>query len=84
MAIDLLIKNGTLIDGTGAPARHGDIAVSGGRIVDIGKVGGSATRVIDAEDLVVAPGFVDPHTHTTRRSAGTRQSRHRPGMGSPP
>jgi len=63
MAIDLLIKNGTLIDGTGAPARHGDIAVSGGRIVEIGKLGGSATRVIDAQDLVVAPGFVDPHTH---------------------
>ena len=63
MAIDLLIKNGMLIDGTGASARRGDIAVAGGKIVDIGIVGDSATRVIDAEDLVVAPGFVDPHTH---------------------
>ena len=63
MAFDLLIKNGTLIDGTGAPAQHGDIAVTGGRIVEIGKVSGSAARVIDAGNLVVAPGFVDPHTH---------------------
>lgn len=63
MAFDLLIKNGALIDGSGAPARHADIAVKDGRIVEIGKVGGSAARVIDATDLVVAPGFIDPHTH---------------------
>ncbi|MSQ20756.1 MAG: amidohydrolase [Betaproteobacteria bacterium] len=63
MAYDLLIKNGTVIDGTGAPGRHADIAVSGGKIIDIGKIKDSAAKVIDAADCVVAPGFIDPHTH---------------------
>ncbi len=63
MAYDLLIKNGTVIDGTGAPGRHADIAVSGGKIIDIGKIKDSAKKVIDASDCVVAPGFIDPHTH---------------------
>ena len=60
---DLLIKNGTVIDGTGAPRRQADVAVSGGRIAEIGKVGDGARKVIDADGLVVAPGFIDPHTH---------------------
>lgn len=63
MAYDLLIKNGLLVDGTGAPSRHGNIAVSGGKIVEIGKIQDSARTVIDAADCVVAPGFIDPHTH---------------------
>ena len=63
MAYDLLIKNGTIVDGTGAAARRADIAVSAGKIVAIGKVDGSAKQTIDAGDCVVAPGFIDPHTH---------------------
>lgn len=63
MAYDLLIKNGTLVDGTGAPRRNADVAVQGGRIAAIGTITDSATTVIDASDCVVAPGFVDPHTH---------------------
>jgi N-acyl-D-aspartate/D-glutamate deacylase len=63
MACDLLIRNGALIDGTGASARRADVAIAGGRIVEIGEVSGGADRVIDAADLVVAPGFIDPHTH---------------------
>ena len=63
MSYDLLIKNGTVVDGTGAPRRHADVAVRNGRIVEIGKVKDSATQVIDAEGQVVCPGFVDPHTH---------------------
>jgi N-acyl-D-amino-acid deacylase len=63
MAYDLIIQNGTVVDGTGAPRCHADVAIAGGRIAEIGKVNDSAKRVIDASDLIVAPGFIDPHTH---------------------
>ncbi|MGD9603282.1 MAG: amidohydrolase family protein [Gammaproteobacteria bacterium] len=63
MTYDLVIKNGTIVDGTGADRFHGDIGVKDGLIVDVGKVSGSAQRTLDASDLIVAPGFVDPHTH---------------------
>ncbi|MBT8446947.1 MAG: amidohydrolase family protein [Gammaproteobacteria bacterium] len=63
MTYDVVIENGTVVDGTGAPRRRADIAVRDGVIVEIGKVDGRARRSIDAADLVVAPGFIDPHTH---------------------
>ena len=63
MAYDLVIKNGTIVDGTGAPGRVADIAVSAGKIAEIGKITEGSNQVIDAADLVVAPGFIDPHTH---------------------
>ncbi len=63
MAYDLLVRNGTVVDGTGAPRFEADIAVSGGRIAEIGKIKDGARKVIDADGLIVAPGFVDPHTH---------------------
>src|SRR5918999_1699060 len=59
MMIDLLVRNGTVVDGTGAPARREDIGVANGKIVPPG----AAKRIIDADGLVVAPGFIDPHTH---------------------
>jgi len=63
MPYDLMIKNGTVVDGTGAPRFRADIAVTDGRIAEIGKVTGGAARTIDADGLVVSPGFIDPHTH---------------------
>ena len=63
MAYDLVIKNGTLVDGTGAPAHQADVAIADGKIAEIGRVTSGAATVIDAADLVVAPGFIDPHTH---------------------
>ncbi len=63
MAYDLLIKNGRICDGSGAPAFLGDVAVRGDTIVATGRIRDGAKRVIDAQGLVVAPGFIDPHTH---------------------
>jgi N-acyl-D-amino-acid deacylase len=63
MSYDLLIRNGTVIDGTGSPQFQADVAVADGRIAQIGKISDGAKREIDASDLIVAPGFVDPHTH---------------------
>ena len=61
---DLLIADGFVIDGTGASRRVADVAISNGRIAAIGRIGRSeARRVIEAEGCVVAPGFIDPHTH---------------------
>ena len=63
MSYDLVIKNGKIIDGSGLPGFHGDVAVRGGRIVEIGRVNGGAHRIMDADGLVVAPGIIDNHTH---------------------
>ena len=63
MAFDILIRNGRIVDGSGEPAFHADVAVHQGRIVGVGKSLGAAQRTIDAEGRVVAPGFIDHHTH---------------------
>lgn len=60
---DLLIRGGTLVDGTGAPPREADVAIAGGRIVAIGRDLGEAGEEIDARGMLVTPGFVDVHTH---------------------
>ena len=59
MACDILIRHATLVDGTGAPARRADVGIAGGKIVPPGP----AARTIHADGLVLAPGFIDPHTH---------------------
>ena len=60
---DLIITGGTLVDGTGAEARRAEVAVDEGRITEVGAVTGGGTRIIDAEGLLVTPGWVDIHTH---------------------
>src|SRR5690349_16510234 len=61
--LDVVIKGGNVVDGTGAPARAADVGIQDGRIVAIGTISDEAAEVVDAGGLVVAPGFVDPHTH---------------------
>ncbi|HEY2997769.1 MAG TPA: amidohydrolase family protein, partial [Acidimicrobiales bacterium] len=60
---DLVIRGGTVVDGTGAPARTADVAVSDGVVTAVGRVDGPARREIDADGALVTPGFVDVHTH---------------------
>ena len=63
MDYDLVIKNGTLIDGSGMPRYQADVGVASGQIVNIGRIRDKAAETIDAEGHIVAPGFVDGHTH---------------------
>jgi N-acyl-D-amino-acid deacylase len=63
MTYDLLIKNGRVIDGSGRPAFHGDVGVSKGKIVELGRLSGSARQTIEADGRVISPGFVDNHCH---------------------
>jgi N-acyl-D-aspartate/D-glutamate deacylase len=60
---DLLIRAGTVVDGSGAPPFTGDVAIDDGCIVAVGRAGGAARRTLDADGLLVTPGFVDVHTH---------------------
>ncbi len=61
--LDIVIRGGTLIDGTGAPSRQADIGIREGRIVTVGEVTEEAREEFDARGLIVTPGFIDPHTH---------------------
>ena len=63
MAYDILIRNGTIVDGSGLPRYRADIGIAGGRIACIGTPQDSGREIIDAEGQVVAPGFIDAHTH---------------------
>src|SRR3954451_8299196 len=63
MTADLLITDARIVDGTGYAAYHGDVEVADGRITRVGRITDRARRTIDADGLVLAPGFIDIHTH---------------------
>jgi N-acyl-D-aspartate/D-glutamate deacylase len=74
--LDLIIRGGSLIDGSGSPATKTDIGIKGDRIVFVGpSAGRKSKREIDAADLVVTPGFIDPHTHTASDLSDPKRSR---------
>ena len=81
-AYDVLITNAQIVDGSGAAARSGSIAISGGKIAAVGDVNGTATRTIDAKGLTVAPGFIDMHSHSDMPllTDGNGQSKIRQGV----
>ena len=60
---DLVVRNGTVVDGTGGPPHEADVGVKGGRIGAVGRIASSGTEEIDAKGRLVTPGFVDIHTH---------------------
>ena len=80
--VDLLLRGGAILDGTGSPERAADLAIRGDRIVFIGDAAESgivAKRTIDVHGLVVAPGFIDPHTHT-QADLGSSEARRRANL----
>jgi len=65
---DLLLKGGRIYDGSGMPSSYADVGISGGKIVEIGRLNGGAKRTLNVDGLAVAPGFIDPHTHLDAQS----------------
>jgi N-acyl-D-amino-acid deacylase len=63
MRYDIVIKNGTVVDGSGMPRFRGDVGIAGGKIASIGRITDSANEVIDADGHIVSPGIIDAHTH---------------------
>ena len=78
---DLIIRGATIYDGSGGPARHGDVAVSGGRIAAIGDGLGAARETVEADGLALAPGIIDTHTHYDAQITWDPWATPSPGLG---
>src|SRR5580700_3562565 len=63
MTVDLVVRGGTVVDGSGSVGYRADVGIQAGRIIEIGHVAGRGAREIDADGLLVTPGFIDGHTH---------------------
>src|SRR5947207_11718265 len=63
MSYDIVIRGGTVVDGSGGPGYRSDVAIKDGRLAAFGRIRDGAAQIIDADGLVVAPGFIDGHTH---------------------
>src|SRR5213593_1899547 len=63
MAFDLVVRNGTVVDGSGLASYRADVGVQGGTITRVGRITTTGAREVDAEGCVVTPGFIDGHTH---------------------
>src|SRR5579875_299944 len=72
MSLDLVVRNGWVVDGSGMPRYRADVGVKDGRIVEIGRIRAAARQTIDADGLIVAPGFIDGHTHMDAQVAWDR------------
>jgi len=81
--LDLVLRGGCVCDGSGAPARDADVGIDAGRVVAVGRVDGAARRTLDVRGLIVAPGFVDVHTHYDAQVTWDRLCTPRAGTGSP-
>src|SRR5690242_15457937 len=79
--LDLVIRGGTVIDGTGAPSRTADVGVKDGRIDAVGQIDEEAREVVDADGALVTPGFVDIHTHYDGQATWDQQLRPSSGHG---
>ena len=74
--LDIIVRGGTVVDGSGSPGKRADIGITGDRIVFVGDARKqTAKRTIDATGLIVTPGFIDPHTHTAEDLANPKRSR---------
>ena len=82
IAYDFVVRNGKIVDGTGNPWFHGDVAIKGDKIAAVGRVAAKGKREIDAKGLIVAPGFIDMHSHSdyTILEDGNAQSKIRQGV----